>query len=157
MCPKCHGKLIFFIIDSCFLISLQLTNLEKSSLYFISGYVAFMEGYAVDIPEIQGDDSEFLENVSRGKLSHPPSELYDLSQYLFSFFKTREKKCCSKLYLDAYQMIYDTTGVEFENISSILRRFNNCFFKAFAKDINDQEKRSKDDKKVKQRRLSSRR
>ena len=145
------------IIDSCFLISLQLTNLEKSSLYFISGYVAFMEGYAVDIPEIQGDDSEFLENVSRGKLSHPPSELYDLSQYLFSFFKTREKKCCSKLYLDAYQTIYDTTGVEFENISSILRRFNNCFFKAFAKDINDQEKRSKDDKKVKQRRLSSRR
>ena len=80
------------LVDSSFQISLQLSNLEKSSLYYISGYVAFMEGYSVDTPEIKGDDSEFLENVSRGKLSYPPSELYDLSQYLFSFFKTREKK-----------------------------------------------------------------
>ena len=145
------------IVDSSFEISSQLSNIEKSSLYYISGYVAFKEGYSVDIPEIQGDDTEFLENVSRGKLSHPPSELYDLSQYLYSFFKTHEKKCCSKLFLDAYQMIYERTDVEFENISSILRRFNNCFFKAFAKDINDQQKRFKDSKKVKERRLSSRR
>ena len=75
-------------------------------------------------------------------------ELYDLSQYLFAFFKTREKKCCSKLFLDAYQMIYDTTNFEFDNISSILRRFNKCFFKAFANNINDKLKRFKDDKKV---------
>ena len=79
------------IVDSSFEISSQLSNIEKSSLYYISGYVAFKEGYSVDIPEIQGDDTEFLENVSRGKLSHPPSELYDLSQYLYSFFKTHEK------------------------------------------------------------------
>ena len=60
-----------------------------------------MEGYSVDIREIQGDDSEFLENVSRGELSHPPSELYDLSQYLFSFFKTREYLRIFQVYWEA--------------------------------------------------------
>ena len=117
----------------------------------------FKEGCSVDIQEILGEDSEFVNKVSRGRLGHPPSELYDLSQYSFAFFKTRVKKCCSKLFLDAYQMIYDTTNFEFDNISSRLRRFNNCVFKAFANNINDKLKRFKDDKKVKQRRISSRR
>ena len=121
---------------------------RKSTLYYISGYVAFKEGCSVDIQEIQGDDSEFVSKVVRGRLGHPPSELHDLSQYLFAFFKTREKKCCSKLFLDAYQMIYDATNFAFDNISSILRRFNNCFFKAFANNINDKLKRFKDDKKA---------
>ena len=145
------------ILDSCFQISLQLSSLEKSTLYYISGYVAFKEGCSVDIQEIQGDDSEFVNKVSRGRLGHTPSELYDLSQYLFAFFKTREKKCCSKLFLDTYQMIYDTTNFESDNTSSMLRRFNYCFFKAFANNINDELKRFKDDQKVKQRRVSSRR
>ena len=124
-------------------------SLEKSTLYYISGYVAFKEGCSVDIQEIQGDDSEFVNKVSRGRLGHHPSELYNLSQYLFAFFKTREKKCCPKLFLDAYQMIYDTTNFEFDNISSILRRFNDSFFKeAFANNINDKLKRFKDDKRL---------
>ena len=135
------------ILDSCFQISLQLSSLEKSTLYHISDYVAFKEGCSVDIQVIQADDSEIVNKVSRCRLGHPPSELYDLSQYLFAFFKTREKKCCYKLFLDAYQMIYDTTNFEFDNISSILRRFNNCFFKAFANNINDEVKGFKDDKK----------
>ena len=73
------------VLDSCFELSLSLSSLEKSSLYYISGYVAFKEGYSVDIADVHGDESEFLENVSRGKLSHPPSELYDFSQYIYIF------------------------------------------------------------------------
>ena len=114
------------ILGSSFQISLQLSSLEKSTLYYISGCVAFKEGCSVDIQGIQGDDSVFVNKVSLGRLGRPPSDLYDLSQYLFAFFKTREKKCCSKLFLDAYQMIYDKTNIEFDNISSILSRFNNC-------------------------------
>ena len=45
-------------------------------------------------------------------------------------------------------MTYDTTNFEFDNISCILKRFNNCFFKAFPNNINDNLKRFKDDKRL---------
>ena len=64
-------------------------------------------------------------------------ELYNLVQYLFSFFKVREKKCYSKLFLEAYETIYDATHFKFDNIPNILRRFNN-----------DKLKRYKDEKKT---------
>ena len=144
------------ILDSCFEISSKLSTLEKSTLYYISGYVAFKEMCAVDVPEIQGQESEFLKQISRRRLGHPPAELYDLSQYFFAFFKTREKKCCSKLFLEAYETIYEVTHFKSDNIQSILRRFNNCFYKSFANDLNDKLKRFKDEKKMKQRRICSR-
>lgn len=144
------------IIDSCFQISTQHTVIEKSALYYISGYVAFKEGCSVSAPDIPNDNSEFLVRVSRGGLGHPPAELFDLSQYLYAFFKTREKKCCPQVFLDAYQLIYESSGFEFPNVHTKLRRFNNCFIKAFAKDINDKLKHA-DTKGIKQGRISGRR
>ena len=140
------------ILDSCFESSSHQSDLEISTLYYIPGYVAFKENCAVNVEEIQGNDSEFLNKVSRGRLGHPPAELYDLSQYLFAFFKTLEKKCCCKLFLEAYETIYEAIQFNFDDILSILRRFNNCFFKAFSRDLNDKLKRAKDEKKIKQRR-----
>ena len=49
------------------------------------------------------------------------------TKYLFAVFKTHEKKCCSKLFLETYEDLRH----------SILRRFDNCFFKAFGNNIND--------------------
>ena len=43
------------IIDSCFQISAQHTEIEKSALYYISGYVAFREGCCVSAPDIPND------------------------------------------------------------------------------------------------------
>jgi len=82
------------IMDSCFEISTKLTEIEKSSLYYISGYVAFKEGCSISAPRSMNDTSEFIDKLNRGCLGYPPPELYDLSQYLYSFFKTKEKKCC---------------------------------------------------------------
>ena len=120
--------------------------------------MAFKENCAVNVEEIQGNDSEFLNKVSRGRLGHPPTELDELSQYLFTFFKTRENKCCSKLFLEASEtiIIHEAIQFKFENIISILRRFGNCFFKAFSCDLNDKLKRTKDEKKIKQHRMNSR-
>ena len=104
---------------------------EIATLYFISGYVTFQESISCD-EEVLYDDleaSEFTELVSRGKLKHPPHDLFDLSKYIYSFFKSIEKKCCAKIFLEAYQYIYDSTGYEFENIEKIMVRFNNCFLK----------------------------
>ena len=71
------------ILDSCFEISSKL-----STLLSIYPAVAFKEMCAVDVPEIQGQESEFLKQISRGRLGHQPAELYDHSQYLSAFFKT---------------------------------------------------------------------
>ena len=101
-------------------------------------------------------ESEFTNLVSRGKLVHPPAELYDLSQYLLSFFKTCERKCCTKLFLKAFNMIYAMTEYNFPNIESIIRRYINCFFKAYVNKENEKIAVEKDIRQTKKRRISSR-
>ena len=77
-------------------------------------------------------------------LKYPPEELYDLSKYLYSFFKKREPKCCTKIFLQGFHLIYESSGCNFVKYEKILRRFLNTFFKAFAKDQTDKIKKKKE-------------
>ena len=86
------------LIDRCFEEARNLTINEKSMLYYISGYVARKENLSTCHTSPNLPESEFTDLVSRGNLVHPPGELYDLSQYLLSFFKTYQRKCCTKLF-----------------------------------------------------------
>ena len=52
---------------------------EKSTLYYICGYIAMKQGIGLDAPEVDTPVSEFTNNVSRGKLKHPSEDLFDLS------------------------------------------------------------------------------
>ena len=139
------------LTESCFDIASSLNDDERSTLYYISGYVSFKEGMGIlsqqfhEVPT----EGEFLELVSRGKLSHPPEDLYDLSLYYYAYFKSRNPKCCGKVFLEAYNEIYSATDYEFENIASINRRFLNCFFKAFVKKESSKIKQKKNMKKRK--------
>ena len=99
-------------------------------------------------------ESEFTELVSRGKLMHPPSDLYDLSQYLLSFFKNRERKCCTDLFMKSFFTIYNMTDYDFPNIKGILRRYVNCFFKAYANKETEKIALEKDVRQTKKRRIS---
>ena len=151
------------LINSCFEDSSNLSITEKSTLYYICGYITFKEGITCidstdqfNLPE----EAEFTLNVSRGKLKLPPINLYDYSQYCFSFFKGRKQKCCTKIFLGAFNEIHNLTGYMFENVDSINRRLCNCFFKAFVKSEADKLKikskcGKKDGRKTKERRLSS--
>ncbi len=151
------------LIDCCFADASHLTVNEKSSLYYICGYIAYKEKIVcldsseeVELP----DEAEFTLNVSRGKLKLPPLNLYDFSQYCYTYFKARKSKCCTKMYLEAFSMIYEYTGYSFENINSIVRRLCNCFFKAFVKKETDLLKRKnkmdqKDARQTKRTRLSA--
>ena len=71
------------LIERCFEESSNLSLAERSSLFYMSGYVARKEGIQCsnlnisDLPE-----SEITEELSRGKLSLPPNDLYDLSLYI---------------------------------------------------------------------------
>ena len=115
------------LVESAFAQSSNLNDDERSTLYYISGYVAFKENIGIRVTEKINKDSEFLLLVSRGKLSHPPPDLLDLSLYYYSFFKLKDMKCCNKVFLQAFQMIYDYTDYEFENIRSINRRLQFFF------------------------------
>jgi len=146
------------LVDTCFENASVLSEDERAALYFISGYIAYKE----KISEFDGmltnsdhDAGEFTKLVSRGKLKHPPTDLYDMSLYLYTFFKSHIKKCCSKIFLEAFTYIYNCTNYEFDNIESILRRFTNCFFKGFVKTETDKIKNDNDTKQRKKRKLDS--
>ena len=106
---------LYELVESCFEESSNLSDKERATLYYISGYVANEKKIGVSY-ERQGPVSEFTNLVSRGGLSHPPQELFDLSQYLYCFFKLKKPKCCSKIFLQAYDLIHEASGYEVESI-----------------------------------------
>ena len=145
------------LIDNCYMESSNLNDDERSCLYYISGYVAHKEGLGTHTNELNSCsvESEFLQNISRSKLSHPPHELYDISLYYYSFFKSRIQKCCDGVFLEAYDIIHNVTDYNFSNIRSINKRFSNCFFKAFVKQETDKVAKSKNVKSLKKRKLDN--
>ena len=124
---------------------------EKSTLYYIAGYVS-----AKKKSFFWGVVSGITKLVSRGKLMHPPGDLYDLSQYFLAYFKKRNRKCCIKGFIMAFQMIYSMTGCVFPVIQSIIRRFVHWFFKAYVTKENEKIEIEKDARNTKRRRISSR-
>ena len=126
------------LIGRCFEESSNLSLADRSSLFYMSGYAARKEEIQCSNVNISGlPESEFTEELSRSKLSFPPNDLYDLSLYLYSFFKLRKDKYCTKIYLEAFKEIYSYTGYRVPNERSIIRRFINWFFKAFTTNAND--------------------
>ena len=80
-------------IKSCFQNTSTLTDIKKSTLYYISGYVAKKDKIIVE------DDihTERENLVSRGKLHHPREDLFDLSMYLFCYYKCVDMICIKRL------------------------------------------------------------
>ena len=77
-------------------------------------------------------ESGFTTMVSRGKLSHPSDELFDLSLYLDTYKSLDDKSCCARL-LRGFQSIFEFTAYNIPNHLSVRRRYANCVVKAFAK------------------------
>ena len=143
------------LLDSCFSEAFTLNLTEKSSLYIISGYVARNDEIPSQNDSVHLTESEFTSLLSRGKLTHPPDQLYDLSLYLYSFFKLKKDKCCTKIFLNCSRKIYHFPNYDFPNIDSILRRFTNCFFKAMPKQESDNIRIEQDKRNIKRTRMSS--
>ena len=88
-CKEDLSEEVWEYIESCFQNTSTLTDIEKSTLYYISGYVAKKENIVEDDihTERENPQTEFLNLVSRGKLHHPREDLFDLSMYLFCYYK----------------------------------------------------------------------
>lgn len=146
-------------LNNCFSNSSEIINeIERSSLYYICGYIAHKEGCMILSKNMvtSEKESEFVSMVSRGNLDYPTEELFDLSLYLYSFYKLSNDKNCINKMLVAFQRILDFTQYEVKNSDSVLRRFANCFFKSFSNMITDTVK-SKDTRNIKRLRLSNKR
>ena len=116
------------LLDSCFEITDKtFTEKERSSLHYISGYVAkkLNIGLAAPSDHVDPNTSEFTENVSRGYLSHPSDELYNLAVSLYLYYRDVHDKTCNTRLLQAFNQIYECTLGDFENPAELLRRFVN--------------------------------
>ena len=118
------------LIEKSFEAASALNTTEKSILYYICGYVAHKENEQASLPP----ESEFTIKLSRGKLKLPPINLYDLAQYYYALFKARNPKCCTKIFLSAFQEIHEYTEYIFPRIDKINRRL--LFFQSFCEEIN---------------------
>ena len=75
------------LLNDCFDLASSVNDIDRSSVYYIAGYVCHKENLhpTFDDPQLTQPAcpaSEFVNQLSRGKLSRPPSYLYDLGLYL---------------------------------------------------------------------------
>ena len=119
------------ILDACLSNCGEINETESSTLYYIYGYVSFKEKLCCDQPAELPHCSEF-DMVSRGKLCHPPIQVYVLSKCLYSYYKKVDKSCPTKLMVTS-KVIYEYMDIEYDNLAGILRPFIKTFSKAFAK------------------------
>ena len=80
-------------MDNCFEMVDTISLNTKSTLYYISGYVAMKEGIGLDEPN-SINSNIFTTNVSRGLFKHPSDDLLDLSFYLYAYYDAVETKDC---------------------------------------------------------------
>ena len=143
-------------LDNCFEGASDLSEIERSSLYYIYCYVCHKEDLeTAPAPSFDLPESEFTTNVSRGNLRHPPMDLYN-RHYLYSYYNSIEDKSCPKKVMIAFNIIYESSHFDFPNIQSILQRYLNTFTKGFVKRETDKIKMEKNNKNasIKRRRLT---
>ena len=113
-----------FILDECFEDTSNLTCIEKSSLYYICGYITKKQLMQSSVESADAiPESEFTQLVSRGKLSHPPGDLYDLSQYFFAISKKKNRNVvivCFCMHLNSFMSPLDTRSVTLNRLSDDL-------------------------------------
>ena len=104
------------LIEKSFEGASALNTTEKSILYYICGYVAHKEEIVCVDENEQASlppESEFTIKLSRGKLKLPQINLYNLAQYYYAFFKARNPKCCTKIFLSAFKKFMNILSIYF--------------------------------------------
>ena len=77
-----------FMLDKAFSLRNSLSETEESTLYYISNYVPLKENIAVvELTDTTKyfSSSEFTILLSRGKSSHPPPEIFELTYVFYCY------------------------------------------------------------------------
>ena len=92
------------------------------------GYVSRKECLCDDTED---ESSKFTVQLSRRGLVHPPKDVFDLAQYLYSYYEKVSNKSCTNRLLEVFRLIQETLHCSYSD--SVLQRFANCFSRCFAK------------------------
>ena len=130
----------------------KLSDVEMSTLYYISGYVAEKHNIGLDAPESHFFESEFTSNVSRGRLKHPTAELFELAMSLFVFYKNVDDNSCANRLMKGFSILYDSSPCEYDDGDHILTRFVNCFSKGYSAQKTEQPRVDKNNRAKKKER-----
>ena len=142
------------LLDQCFQLTVELNEVEKSSLFYIAGYIAKKHDLRNNQDEVNvsiDSSSEYTKQLSRGELALPTDELFNLTCVLFCYYKNVDKNCINHV-LSGFKEIYELCFLDYESGEKILRRLINCFSKAFARDKSD--KLKKEQNTIKRKRLN---
>ena len=89
--------------------SSKLNKIKRSSLNCICGYVAHKEkNIIMDLKDIGSKNkSELLRNATREKFEFPKEQLFDLSLYLYIYYKCPSSKACTNRLTKRLQVMSD--------------------------------------------------
>ena len=146
------------VIDSLFERSNSLSDNERSSLYYICGYICFKEGIVNDSEsDLLTDESgnrficEFTDLVSRGKLTYPRHDVVYFAFVTYTFFTKDKSIDCGNLLCHRFLYIYESLCFCFPNCLNVCRRLVNCFFKGQVNMSSDELSSSKAAKRKRQK------
>lgn len=116
-----------------------------ASLYYACGYVAYKEQmFTSDCAGDTFPESDFLNCVSRGRLSHPAPALVAFAKSCFFIFDkiTSDKKQfqshCAKRFVKMFICLAEAFPFDFSpRLNSVCQRFANIFYKGFIRTCNE--------------------
>ena len=139
-CSDNFTEFDLLLMDSVFEDSTKLSIEETSALYFVAGYVAFKEGLRYesdDDHEVGEEHSEFIHLVNRGKLTFPPKDLFLFTTYAYTLFKHSDHQSCANYTKRAFNFLYESLNLNFDNPLRVCQRLSNCFFKGLVRKETD--------------------
>ena len=126
-------------IDNSFNLAQTIDENERTTLFYIAGYLTFKENLEprdepLDIE--QSNEADFTRLVSRGKLKYPSEELFYFTVLCYGFFKNSNILCRRKLARCIFEL-YDTYFT-FLCDRSFFTRLVNVFFSGLVRTKSDE-------------------
>lgn len=125
-------------IDNCFNFTEDVDQKERTTLFYIAGYLTFKEKLEAGdelIDVVQSYDSEFTRLVSRGKLKCPSEDFFYFTLICYGLFKNLNILCRRRL-TRCFVEIYDSYFT-FKCEKSLFSRLVNVLFSGFVRTESD--------------------
>jgi len=130
-------------IDNCLAKSEEISSIECSTLFYISGFLAKRgnipnEKHLECLSDVNEKEKMFLEEINRGRLKFPPDWLFSFVKCCYVFFK-EFRSSCLHFYSEGFAQIYFFIFSDFdvENIDMVVMILAKTFAKGLMKKTSD--------------------
>ena len=139
------------MLDDALLRTEPFSDNVEAALYYVSGYIAHKERILIadSAPDVDQPhpESEFLQNLSRGGLSHPSPSLVGFVRACYYSYEELIKHVdtpslyCSIRFRKLFECLGESYPCDFaNNLNTIVKRIVNIFFKGFIRATNESSK-----------------